>query len=142
MHVTIKRTPAQYLLVTECQHNSSEGAGIGASFGGNVHGPASIHRICSWPMLSRAAVCRDDARTGSTSPVQHNDALHRVLAREPEVAEIRMYQPAHVNSLGENCHNASTQRKGISHPRGKRLKSGQARPQATASHQRGLGSSR
>ena len=52
-------------------------------------------------------------------------ALHRVLAREPEVAEIRMYQPAHVNGTGENCHNASTQRKGISHPRGKKLKSEQ-----------------
>ena len=84
----------------------------------------------------------DDARSGSTSPISWNDTLHRVLAREPEVAEIRMYQPAHVNSIGENCHNASTQRKGISHPRGKKLKSGQARPQVIASHQRSLGSSR
>ena len=47
-----------------------------------------------------------------------------------------MYQPAHVNTPGEYCHNASTQRKGISHPRGKKLKSGQAQPPALAPHYR------
>ena len=48
--------------------------------------------------------------------------FRRVLAREQEVAEIRMYQPAHVNNAGEHCHNASTARKGQSHPRGKKAK--------------------
>ena len=38
-----------------------------------------------------------------------------------------MYQSGHVNSSGETCHNASTMRKGVSHPRGKKAKTGQAR---------------
>ena len=58
----------------------------------------------------------------------------RVLAREPEAAEIRMYQPGHMNAQGENCHNASTMRKGISHPRGKKARQAQVHPSLLEMH--------
>lgn len=45
-----------------------------------------------------------------------------------------MYQPGHINAQGENCHNASTMRKGISHPRGKKARQAQVHPSLLEMH--------
>ena len=90
----------------------------------SMHGRSTVEACAGVP--GRRVMVSYHYRVGHANLMNTLFCFRRMLAREQEVAEIRMYQPAHVNNAGEHCHKvaeiASTARKGQSHPRGKKAK--------------------